>query len=43
MYYARSTSLQRAEKVGHKVVRQELANDLTVKTNNNYEECLSCQ
>jgi ribonucleoside-diphosphate reductase alpha chain len=43
MYYARSTSLQRAEKVGHKVVGQELANDLTVKKNNNYEECLSCQ
>ncbi len=43
MYYARSTSLQRAEKVGHKVVGQALANDLTVKTDNNYEECLSCQ
>ncbi len=43
MYYVRSTSLQRAEKVGHKVVGQELANDLTVKKNNNYEECLSCQ
>ena len=43
MYYARSTSLQRAEKVGHKVVGQALANDLTVKNDNNYEECLACQ
>jgi ribonucleoside-diphosphate reductase alpha chain len=45
MYYARSTSLQRAEKVAHKVVGQELANDLTNKgnENNKYEECLACQ
>lgn len=44
MYYCRSTSLQRAEKVAHKVVGQELANDLTKKEESNkYEECLACQ
>lgn len=44
MYYCRSTSLQRAEKVAHKVVGQELANDLTKQENDNkYEECLACQ
>lgn len=44
MYYCRSMSLQRAEKVAHKVVGQELANDLTKQENTNkYEECLACQ
>ncbi len=43
MYYCRSTALQRAEKVAHKVVGQALANDLIAKEESKYEECLACQ
>jgi ribonucleoside-diphosphate reductase alpha chain len=42
LYYCRSTSVQRADKVSHKSQINELVveND---QQNNNYEECLSCQ
>ncbi|MFT7086634.1 MAG: ribonucleoside-diphosphate reductase alpha chain [Rickettsiales bacterium] len=46
LYYCRSTSVQRADKVSHKT--QENLIDFNSKTNqieeeNKYEECLSCQ
>lgn len=54
LYYCRSTSIQRAEKVSHKVEVEEddvvkNANqnvqeaNLTVSEGNNYDECLACQ
>lgn len=39
LYYCRSTSLQRADKVANKVDFKELLKD----SSNKYEECLSCQ
>lgn len=55
MYYCRSTSLQRADKVAHKINFEEIefkkADDQGIAAlqpdpapaNNNYEECLACQ
>lgn len=51
MYYCRSTSLQRADKVAHKAVENELGKELQKDQvvnagggdDNKYEECLSCQ
>lgn len=51
-YYARSTSIQRAEKVSHTVIQDQGMMDLEKsnnsesaiqRTENNYDECLSCQ
>lgn len=54
-YYARSTSIQRADKVSHKVTQDQKMidlekknaikmNDISSNTNSNdYDECLSCQ
>lgn len=43
MYYLRSTSLQRAEKVGHKVDALSMESVLATNEKNKYEECLACQ
>ncbi|AZL16135.1 ribonucleoside-diphosphate reductase subunit alpha [Rickettsiales endosymbiont of Stachyamoeba lipophora] len=50
MYYLRSTSIQRADKVSHKVdvidIKQQLESSEQANTeanSNNYEECLACQ
>ena len=53
-YYARSTSIQRADKVSHTVIQAQEMIDLeksnniksdhtTTKDDNEYDECLSCQ
>ena len=44
LYYCRSTSIQRADKVSHKeeVVDMEKHAD-SVVTSTNYDECLACQ
>jgi len=45
MYYCRSTSIQRADKVSHQValVTHDLSGLNNNKEENKYEECLSCQ
>ena len=45
LYYARSTSLQRADKVSHKAEYNEIKfdKDQDQEPDNKYEECLSCQ
>lgn len=48
LYYSRSTSLQRADRVGHKAEYNEIKldnneNGNIVSNAANYEECLSCQ
>lgn len=55
LYYCRSTSIQRADKVAHKVefkelkfknkdsVEQEPTKVVATPANSNYEECLACQ
>lgn len=53
MYYLRSTSIQRADKVSHRVSTDQVMADLEKKNNSDikienratsdYEECLSCQ
>jgi ribonucleoside-diphosphate reductase alpha chain len=50
LYYCRSTSIQRAEKVSHKVpdatqlsLNLEPAEQQTLYANTKYEECLACQ
>jgi ribonucleoside-diphosphate reductase alpha chain len=40
LYYCRSTSIQRADKVSHAVTRSELQEDIHVSK---YEECSSCE
>jgi len=42
LYYCRSKSIQRADKVSTKVERNT-ANDATETANDKYEECLACQ
>jgi ribonucleoside-diphosphate reductase alpha chain len=41
LYYCRSTSIQRADKVSHKVEQNEI--NLNNEQDNKYEECLACQ
>ncbi len=41
LYYCRSTSVQRADKVSHKSQRDDIV--LEQKNEDKYEECLSCQ
>jgi ribonucleoside-diphosphate reductase alpha chain len=41
LYYCRSTSIQRADKVSHKVEQNEI--DLNNQQESKYEDCLSCQ
>ena len=53
MYYSRSTSIQRADKVSHAVLTDKGMADLEKRNNANlevknskdtdYDECLSCQ
>ena len=43
LYYCRSTSMQRADKVSHKVPEIQLEMSLKNKQENTYEECLACQ
>lgn len=45
LYYCRSTSIQRADKVSHKIeeMSEDIRRDVTKAVANNYEECLSCQ
>ena len=46
LYYLRSTSIQRADKVSHSVTQAEEMKELELKNNaeaNKYDECLSCQ
>ncbi len=42
LYYCRSTSVQRADKVSHKLENQELFKK-EESSENNYDECLACQ
>jgi ribonucleoside-diphosphate reductase alpha chain len=39
LYYCRSTSIQRADKVSHKTEQ----NEITINSQEKYEECLACQ
>jgi len=41
LYYCRSTSIQRADKVSHKVEQNEI--NLNNQQEDKYEECLACQ
>jgi ribonucleoside-diphosphate reductase alpha chain len=41
LYYCRSTSIQRADKVSHKVEQDQI--NLNNEQDNKYEECLACQ
>jgi ribonucleoside-diphosphate reductase alpha chain len=44
MYYCRSTSIQRADKVSHKVTISDISTTTTDSSGDSkYEECLSCQ
>jgi ribonucleoside-diphosphate reductase alpha chain len=43
LYYCRSTSMQRADKVSHKTPSIQLEMSLKNKQENTFEECLSCQ
>lgn len=43
LYYCRSTSMQRADKVSHKVPNIQLEMSLKNKQESTYEECLACQ
>ena len=47
LYYCRSTSIQRAEKVSHHIVNTDIydqkASDEKTYSANRYEECLACQ
>lgn len=43
LYYCRSTSMQRADKVSHKVPEIQLEMSLKNKQESTYEECLACQ
>lgn len=45
LYYCRSTSIQRAEKVSHKVeaMAEDIRRDVNLEQPAKYEECLSCQ
>lgn len=43
LYYCRSTSMQRADKVSHKNPEIQLEMSLKNKQSSTYEECLSCQ
>ena len=43
LYYCRSTSMQRADKVSHKNPEIQLEMSLKNKQQSTYEECLSCQ
>jgi len=43
LYYARSTSMQRADKVAHKAQENEMKFNSTAEEGGKYDECLSCQ
>ncbi len=43
LYYCRSTSMQRSDKVSHKVPHIQLEMSLKNKQETTYEECLACQ
>ncbi len=43
LYYCRSNSMQRADKVSHKVPEIQLEMSLKKKQESTYEECLACQ
>lgn len=43
LYYCRSTSMQRSDKVSHKVPEIQLEMSLKNKQETTYEECLACQ
>lgn len=43
LYYCRSTSMQRADKITHKVPEIQLEMSLKNKQESTYEECLACQ
>lgn len=43
LYYCRSSSMQRADKVSHKVPAIQLEMSLKNKQESTYEECLACQ
>lgn len=43
LYYCRSTSMQRADKVSHKAPAIQLEMSLKNKQESTYEECLACQ
>jgi ribonucleoside-diphosphate reductase alpha chain len=46
LYYCRSTSMQRADKVSHKIgdnIQLEMSLVKSKESDNNYEECLACQ
>lgn len=43
LYYCRSTSMQRSDKVSHKVPEIQMELSLKNKQDSKYEECLACQ
>jgi ribonucleoside-diphosphate reductase alpha chain len=43
LYYCRSTSIQRADKVSHAVEKVEHKEGMAAEKANKYEECLACQ
>jgi len=43
LYYCRSASLQRSDKVSNKVPEIQLEMSLKAKPSTTYEECLACQ
>jgi ribonucleoside-diphosphate reductase alpha chain len=43
LYYCRSSSMQRADKVSHKVPEIQMEMSLKNKQETTYEECLACQ
>jgi len=43
LYYARSTSIQRADKVSHSVMQADIKTEEPANNNGDMEECLACQ